>query len=113
MPTISKAFEFATLSVIAMVLLLSLISLVFIFHLRLKSRSSLHLRKFNKQWTVRLLLVVFVSSWAVNELLLRVPFVQETLTLSKEFQLCKLHLVLSLGFLEPGFLVTLLYCLCI
>nr|GEW15484.1 trichohyalin like [Tanacetum cinerariifolium] len=109
MSIISKAFEFATLSVFAVVLLLSLISIVFIFYLRLKSRSSPQLRKFNKQWTVRLLLVVFVSSWAVNELLLRVPFLQETLTLSKKFQLCKFHVVLSLGFLEPGFLVTLLY----
>ena len=57
-----------------------------------------------------MLLVVFVSSWAVNEIL-RLPLIRlfPSLTFSKQEGLCKLQVVLSLGFLEPGFLITLLY----
>ncbi|KAI3778208.1 hypothetical protein L2E82_07323 [Cichorium intybus] len=100
--------DFATLSVVAFLLFLSLLSFFCIFHIRLKSRSSLHLRRFNKLWTVRLLLVVLVTSWAVTQIP-RLPFIREPLTFSKQANICKFHVVLSLGFLEPGFLVTLLY----
>ncbi|KAI3735456.1 hypothetical protein L6452_14954 [Arctium lappa] len=113
---IDKASDFVTLSVIAVILLLSLVSIFCIFHLHRKSRASLHLRSFNNLWAVRLLLVLFVSCWAVNEIL-RLDFIRQrflftffpTLTFSKQDHLCKLQVVLSLGFLEPGFLVTLLY----
>ncbi|KVI04580.1 uncharacterized protein LOC112524869 [Cynara cardunculus var. scolymus] len=116
LPSNLTASDFATLSVIAVVLLLSLVSLFCIFHLRRKSRASLHLRSFNSLWAVRLLLVVFISCWAANEIL-RLPFIRQrflfpflsSLTFSKQDNFCKLQVVLSLGFLEPGFLVTLLY----
>lgn len=100
--------DFAILSVVAFLLLLSLLSLFCIFHLRLKSRSSLHLRSFNNLWTIRLLLVVLVACWAVTQIL-HLPFIREPLTFSQQAYLCKFHIVLSLGFLQPGFLVTLLY----
>ncbi|CAI9295587.1 unnamed protein product [Lactuca saligna] len=95
--------DFATFSVVAFLLLLSLLSLFCIFHLLLKSRSSLHLRSFNNLWTIRLLLVVLVACWALTQIL-RLPFIREPLTFSKQAYLCKFHIVLSLGFL-----VTLLY----
>ncbi|CAK9146514.1 unnamed protein product [Ilex paraguariensis] len=80
------------------------------------SRQSHHLQNFNNLWTVRLLLVSFVSLWVINEVL-RLPSFHRrhlypffpSLTLTQQANLCKFHLVLSLGFLEPGFLLTLLF----
>ncbi|GAV89621.1 hypothetical protein CFOL_v3_33035 [Cephalotus follicularis] len=116
LPFLESACDITSLSLIAALLLLSLLSLIFIFYLRLKSRSSLHLQKFNSLWTVRFLLVIFISLWGFNELL-RLPFFRRGnlstflphLTLKEQANLCKIHAVLSLGFLEPGFLVTLLF----
>ncbi|KAK2995889.1 hypothetical protein RJ640_028297 [Escallonia rubra] len=111
-----SAFDLATLSFISGLFLLSLLSLSFIFHLRLKSHRSHHLRNFNNLWSVRLLLVSFVALWSINEVL-RLPFFRRrylfpflpALTLIEQASLCKVHLVLSLGLFEPGFLVTLLF----
>lgn len=109
---ISTAFDFATLPVIVTVLLLSVLSLSFIFHLRLQS-SRLRLREFNNLWSVRVLLVLFICYWAINEItrlpLFRRRYIFPSLTLSEQEDLCKLHVVFSLGFLEPGFLITLLF----
>ncbi|KAK9292611.1 hypothetical protein L1049_020586 [Liquidambar formosana] len=109
-------FDIITLSLIAAVLLLSLLSLSFILHLRFKSRTSHHLQNFNSLWTVRFLLVSFTSLWALNELL-RLPFFRHkyliplftSLTFSHQADLCKINVVLSLGVFQPGFLVTLLF----
>lgn len=116
LPFLESAYDFITLSFITALLLLSLLSLTFIFHLRIKSRTAPHLQNFNSLWTVRFLLVFFISLWALNELL-RLPFFRTgyvypfppNLTLTQQANLCKIHVVLSLGFLEPGFLVTLLF----
>ncbi|KAL4574731.1 hypothetical protein LXL04_021567 [Taraxacum kok-saghyz] len=108
------AIDFATLSIIVFLLLLSVLSLFRILHLRLKSQSSHHLRRFNNLWTLRLLLVFFVSCWAVNQIL-RLPFIGESLLLllplhlQLHSDLCKFHVLLSLGVFEPGFLVTILH----
>lgn len=107
------ALDFATIPVIGLILLLSLISLSFIFHLRLRSHQ---LPEFNYLWTVRLLLVFFISHWAINEII-RLPFFRRryfsplvpTLTFSEQDDLCKLHVVFSLGFTEPGFLIALFF----
>lgn len=103
-------------SFIAALLLLSLLSLCFIFHLRLKSRTLHHLQNFNSLWAVRFILVSFITFWALNELL-RLSFFRQHLllslftspTLSNQANLCKIQAVLSLGFFEPAFLVTLLF----
>ncbi|GJW09663.1 hypothetical protein Tco_1575490 [Tanacetum coccineum] len=115
-PVFDTAFDFATLPLILAVLLLSVLSLSFIFHLRLRSRAACKLREFNHLWTVRVLLVFFVSYWAINEII-RLPFFRRRylfsfmpyLTLSEQDDLCKLHVVFSLGFFEPGFLIALLF----
>lgn len=115
-PIADSAFDLATLSFIGGLILLSTVSLSFILYLRLQSRRLHHLHHFNYLWTVRLLLVTFASLWALNELL-RLPIFRRgylypflpALTLSQQTNLCKVHVVLSLGFLEPGFLVTLLF----
>ncbi|KAL3650584.1 hypothetical protein CASFOL_006987 [Castilleja foliolosa] len=115
-PVAKSAFDLATLAFIAGLLLLSLISISFIIYLRLKSRRLQHLENFNSLWTVRLLLVLLSSVWAINEIL-RLPLVRRKyiypflppITLQKQADICKIHLILSLGLLEPSFLVTLLF----
>ncbi|KAM7504916.1 hypothetical protein LguiB_003820 [Lonicera macranthoides] len=115
-PVVDSAFDLATLTLIAGLILLSLLSSSLIFHLRLKSRQSYHLQNFNSLWSVRLLLVSFVSLWAFNEIL-RLPFFRRrylypfipSLTLNQQANLCKVHVVMSLGVWEPGLLVTLLF----
>lgn len=109
-------FDLTTVSFIALILLLSLLSLSFIFHLRLKSRTSHHLQRFNSLWTVRFLLVTFICLWALNELL-RLSFFRRrylypflpTLPALHQSSLCKIHALLSLGLFEPCFLITLLF----
>ncbi|XP_022714546.1 uncharacterized protein LOC111274176 [Durio zibethinus] len=118
LPFLDSSIDFATISFIAALLILSLFSICFIFHLRFKSRSSCHLQNFNSLWTVRFLFVFFITFWALTELL-RLPLFRRRyfypllpqLTVPQQANLCKVHLVLSLGFFEPGFLVTLLFLL--
>ncbi|XP_059669394.1 uncharacterized protein LOC132314566 [Cornus florida] len=115
-PLSESAFDLASISLISGLLLLSLLSVAFIFHLRLKSRRSHHLRNFNSLWTVRFLLVSFNILWCFTEIL-RLPFFRRrylypflpSLSLSQQASLCKVHVVLSLGLFKPGFLVTLLF----
>lgn len=110
--------DYTTLAFIALLLLLSILSLCFIFHLRFKSRTLYHLQDFNSLWSVRFILVAFIIFWALNELL-RIPFycrrflypLLPSLNISNQASLCKIHVVLSLGFFEPAFLVTLLFLL--
>lgn len=118
LPLLESAFEYATLSLIITLLLLSLLSLCFVFQLRFKSRTLYHLQDFNSLWSVRFSLVSLITLWALNELV-RIPFFRLHLlyslfpspTLSDQAHLCKIQAVLSLGFLEPAFLVTLLFLL--
>ncbi|KAL7230087.1 hypothetical protein ACSBR2_008594 [Camellia fascicularis] len=113
---LDSAFDITTLSIIFCLILFSSLSLSFIFHLHLKSRRAYHLQNFNSLWSVRLLLVSFVAFWALNEIL-HLPFFYQrylypffpSLTLSEQTNICKIHVVLSLGFFEPGFLISLLF----
>lgn len=115
-PFADSAFDLGTLAFIGGLLLLSSLSFSLVMHLRLRSRRLRHLQHFNYLWAVRLLLVTFASLWALNELL-RLPIFRRdylypflpAFTLSQQANLCKVHVVLSLGFFEPGFLVTLLF----
>ncbi|XP_052186829.1 uncharacterized protein LOC127797735 [Diospyros lotus] len=117
-PIPDSPFDLATLSLVSLLLVLSLISLSFVFHLRLRSRRSRHLQNFNTLCSIRTLLVFFVSAWAINEVI-RLPFFYRRylgrllpyLTVSHEDTLCKIQVVLSLGFFEPGFLITLFFLL--
>lgn len=76
------------------------------------------MQNFNSLWTFRFLFVVFITFWALIELL-RLPFFRRLyfypllpqLTVPQQANLCKVHIVLSLGFFEPGFLVILLFLL--
>ncbi|KAJ4726733.1 Plasminogen activator inhibitor [Melia azedarach] len=112
------AIDLATLSLISFLLLLSFFSLCLIFYLHFKTQNTHYLQRFNALWTVRLLLVFIIILWTLNENL-RLPLLRrnylylffQNLTLFQQSSLCKVHLVLSLGFLEPGFLVTLLFLL--
>lgn len=117
---LNKALDLTTLSLVAALQLLSLLSLSFILHLRFRSCCSADpLRKFNSLWTVRLLLVALVSLWSLSELLrlsfFRDPYLSAFFAYaplfspSQQTTFCKAHVVLSLGFFEPAFLVTILF----
>ncbi|XP_027337123.1 uncharacterized protein LOC113850778 [Abrus precatorius] len=115
---LNSVFDFITVTFISALIILSVLSLCFIFHLRLKSKSITHLQGFNSLWTVRFLLVLFIFLWAITELL-RLPFFRHTylnpfipsFTVPQQANLCRVHIVLSLGFFEPAFLVILLFLL--
>ncbi|CAK8567661.1 unnamed protein product [Lathyrus sativus] len=116
-PVLNSAFDITTLTFISSLIVLSVLSLCFIFHLRFKSKSLPYLQNFNSLWTVRFLLVLFIFLWSVVELL-RLPFFRRrylyqyiSLAAYQQANLCKLSVVLSLGFFEPAFLVTLLFLL--
>ncbi|KAK7410750.1 hypothetical protein VNO78_01801 [Psophocarpus tetragonolobus] len=118
LPVLNTIFDLITVTFISGLIILSVLSLCFIFHLRLKSKSITHLQGFNSLWTVRFLLVLFIFLWAMTELL-RIPFFRRkylapflpSFAISQQANLCKVHIVVSLGFLEPAFLVTLLFLL--
>ncbi|GMI76513.1 candidate G-protein Coupled Receptor 1 [Hibiscus trionum] len=118
LPFLKSAVELFFVASIAALLGFSLFCICFILLIRFKSRSSRHLQNFNSLWTVRFLFVVFIACWALTEVIrlplfphiyLRPLFPQ--LTPPQQASFCKLHLVLSLGFFEPGFLVILLFLL--
>ncbi|KAE8694685.1 Detected protein of unknown function [Hibiscus syriacus] len=118
-PTLLKsAIEFFFVVFIAALLALSLFCICFILLIRFKSRSSRHLQNFNSLWTVRFLFIVFIAFWGLTEVI-RLPLFQRVylrpifpkLTPPQQANFCKLHLVLSLGIFEPGFLVILLFLL--
>ncbi|KAE9587263.1 hypothetical protein Lalb_Chr23g0271821 [Lupinus albus] len=118
LPLLNSAFDLTTVTFISSLIVLSVLSLCFIFHLRFKSKSLIHLQGFNSIWTVRFLLVLFIFFWAITELL-RLPFFRRrylypflpSFSVSQQYELCKLHVFFSLGFFEPAFLVTLLFLL--
>ncbi|KAG5036072.1 hypothetical protein AAZX31_04G212100 [Glycine max] len=118
LPLLNSAFDLITVIFISGLIILSVLSLCFIFHLRFKSKSITHLQGFNSLWTVRFLLVLFIFLWSITELL-RLPFFRRkylypfvpSFSISQQANLCKVHIVLSLGFFEPAFLVTLLFLL--
>lgn len=115
-PVPKNVFDIVTLSSIAGLLLLALIAFAFIVKLQLRSRTAHHLQKFNSLWILRSLLVLLASLWAVNEIL-RLPILRKrriypflaSIALEQQDNLCKLHAVLSLGFFEPAFLITLFF----
>lgn len=115
-PVLISVYDFTITSLVLALFFLSTVSLFFIFHLRFKSQNTHHLQNFNTLWTLRLLLVSFVTLWTVNEAL-HLPFFHRrfiypffpTLNLAQQVKMCKIHVLLSLGFFEPGFLITLLF----
>ncbi|KAE9608831.1 hypothetical protein Lalb_Chr08g0239831 [Lupinus albus] len=117
-PFLNSTFDLTTVAFISALIIFSVLSLCFIFHLRFKSKSLTHLKGFNSIWTVRFLLVLFIFFWAITELL-RLPFFRRrylyrflhSFSISRESEFCKLHVFFSLGFFEPAFLVTLLFLL--
>ncbi|KAL4339273.1 hypothetical protein GQ457_08G033710 [Hibiscus cannabinus] len=117
-PLLKSATEFLLVAFITALLVLSLFCVCFILLIRVKSRSSRHLQNFNSLWTVRFLFVIFIAFWALTEAI-RIPSFRHInfhplfpkLTTPQQANFCKLHLVLSLGIFEPGFLVILLFLL--
>ncbi|KAK6926071.1 hypothetical protein RJ641_007790 [Dillenia turbinata] len=107
---LDSTVDVTTISFVGALVLLSSLSLFFIFQLRFRSKFSPKLQHFNSLWATRLLLVLFIFLWSLSHLL-RLPSVFTSLSLSFSSQVyfCKFHTVLSLGLFQPAFLVILLY----
>ncbi|EPS71801.1 hypothetical protein M569_02963 [Genlisea aurea] len=107
-PIPDSGFEIATLSLVAGLLFLSLATFALIILLKLKSRNCRYLQSFNSLWIIRLLLVLLVSLWGFNQIL-KQPFMRHGDFLNRRESHCRSQLVLDLGILEPGFLISLLF----
>ncbi|KAK6936629.1 hypothetical protein RJ641_033659 [Dillenia turbinata] len=107
---LDSSVDVLTISSVIALLFLSSVSLFFIFQLRFRSKVSPKLHHFNSLWAIRFLLVIFIFLWSLSQLL-RHPsfFTSLSLSLSSQVYFCKFHIVLSLGLLQPAFLVILLY----
>ncbi|XP_057798817.1 uncharacterized protein LOC131014749 [Salvia miltiorrhiza] len=108
-------FDLATLLFVVALLLLSLFACSSVFYLQDRSLHTHSLQRFSSLWSVRLLLVALVALWSLNEVV-RLPFIRRNylypfLSPEQEAAICQLNVVLSLGFLQPCFLMTLLYLL--
>ncbi|XP_047964700.1 uncharacterized protein LOC125209136 [Salvia hispanica] len=107
--TSSLLFDLTALLFLAALLLLSLVALSFILHLHDRSLHTQSLQNFTSLWTVRLLLVLLVLLWSLNEIA-RLPLIRRKYLFPfRQESICQLNVVLSLGFLQPCFLMTLLY----
>ncbi|CAO2821360.1 unnamed protein product [Amaranthus hypochondriacus] len=115
-PVIDTFFDLITIALILCFIFLSLLSLSFILHLRIKSRHFSKLQTFSSHWVPRFLLVVLFCFWSINEFF-RLPIFRKSfifpflpsLSISHQTHFCKAHLIFSFGLYEPGFLVVLLF----
>ncbi|XP_058106360.1 uncharacterized protein LOC131249574 [Magnolia sinica] len=109
MITPNSIIDLATLTFLLILIFISIFSISFIFHFRLKTlNSSQHLRDFNSLWPTRILLVSFVLLWSLSELL-RLSLPSKVLTLPQQQSLCKAYIVASQGIFQPAFFLTLLF----
>lgn len=86
---------------------------VFLFHFKV-SKELLPLRDFDSPWVVRVVLIGLCVLWSLGELF-RLPWLRKSdgilhnVDLKIQGNLCRLHVVWSVGIMEPGFLLTLLF----
>lgn len=72
------------------------------------------LRNFDSPWVVRMVLIFFSILWTLGELF-RLPWLREkdrlfhTMGPSSQANLCRFHVVWSIGLMEPGLLLTVLF----
>lgn len=84
---------------------------VFLFHTKLGKERQLPLRDFDSPWLVRIVLVGLFVLWSLGELL-RLPWMRmgdgflHNMDWKTQADLCRLHVVWSVGIMEPGFLLT-------
>ncbi|XP_024358972.1 uncharacterized protein [Physcomitrium patens] len=119
MPLTGSAVDVLGVTTLVLVLLLvcagiGCIAYVLYFRARIQKERLSALQDFNSLWIVRIILIGLAILWSLVELLrlplLRRPnWVLHSLSFKWQANLCRLHILSSLGFLEPCFFLTALF----
>ncbi|MCO5570032.1 hypothetical protein L7F22_023746 [Adiantum nelumboides] len=89
---------------------------VLFFHFRVGKERQPLLRDFDSPWVVRLVLICLSMLWTLGELF-RLPWLREkdrvlhNMGIGSQESLCRFHVVWSVGLMEPGLLLTVLFLL--
>ncbi|KAI5062721.1 hypothetical protein GOP47_0023260 [Adiantum capillus-veneris] len=87
---------------------------VLFFHFRVGKERQPLLRDFDSPWVVRLVLICLSMLWTLGELF-RLPWLREkdrmlhNMGIGSQENLCRFHVVWSVGLMEPGLLLTVLF----
>eukprot|EP00249_Psilotum_nudum_P011721 c23344_g1_i1 orf=274-1416(-) len=119
MPSTGAAIDVVGVVTLTLALLLCLagafcVAYVLYFHHKVGKERRLVLRDFDSPWVVRIVLVGFSISWGLCELL-RLPLLRRKgwllhgLDFAWQANLCRFHVVSSIGFWEAGFFLTALF----
>ncbi|GLJ54272.1 hypothetical protein SUGI_1164230 [Cryptomeria japonica] len=92
-----------------------LLCILYVLHFRFKTHKHhlFALREFNSFWVIRIMLVIFAVLWSLLELL-RLPLLRHkgwplsSMGVHWQTNLCKTHMLLSQGVIEPCFYLTAL-----
>lgn len=119
MPQTSSASDVLGIGTLVLVVLCCCVgacclAYVLFFHFRVGKERQPLLRDFDSPWIVRMVLICFSVLWTLGELL-RLPWLRgkdrilHNMGLSSQENLCRFHVVWSIGLMEPGLLLTVLF----
>lgn len=119
MPLTSSATDAFGIGTLVLVILCciagTLISVyVVFFHVKVGKERLHPLRDFDSPWVIRIVLIIFSVLWSLDELF-RLPWLRKgdgflhSLDWKSQANLCRFHVVWSLGIVEPGFLLAVLF----
>eukprot|EP00250_Pteridium_aquilinum_P011620 c20198_g1_i1 orf=311-1525(-) len=119
MPQTSSASDVLGIGTLVLVVLCCCVgacclAYVLFFHFRVGKERQPLLRDFDSPWVVRIVLICFSMLWTLGELF-RLPWLREKdrllhhMGLNAQENLCRLHVVWSVGLMEPSLLLTVLF----
>ncbi|XP_051146983.1 uncharacterized protein LOC127262375 [Andrographis paniculata] len=115
---VADALGVATISLVALLILLGLSCIIYSFYFRCRIRGQgfAQLNYFSGPWVIRITLIFFAVWWGIGEiirlnLLRRKGRVLDALTLQWQENVCKGYIVSNLGFAEPCLFLTLIFLL--
>lgn len=112
---VADAFGAITLGLVLLFALAGFCCLAYILYFRSQTRrEDLHkFREFNSPWMIRTVLILFQILCVLGELsrirLFRTHWFLHSLSLKWQETICRFHLMVFLGFTEPGFFLTLYF----
>lgn len=113
--SVADAFGAVTLGLVLLFVLAGVCCLAYVLYFRSQTRrENLHkFRDFNSPWMIRTVLILFQILCVLGELsrirLFKTHLFLHSLSSKWQANVCRFHLVASLGFTEPGFFLTLYF----